>query len=344
MSLRDLLSRLIGTAPAAAAETFPPPVEALVPTLVDLVAEEVEPRLKLLPDYRGKLEPAVRKTIAYLRSFAPDLQAPLPLAPERWNSDPRLNGFFATAGDITETLGRSRELREHFAAHGADAEAYAVLSMVREERTVFGVALEGGMLREDVAQTTVSFTEHRVVAPGATEQAARLELGTRIFRGLLELAMARIEALQAQAKDADERRAMLQIKLRRLRARREDVATLVEGADAHAGEIAALEAELARSAADATASRSRLATLDGYIAEVVAVLDRPEEQFTIEWTDVRVNRMGVRVEAGAGEPVNEFRVAELAARDFRRALALVVCRRADLPPERAAFADAERYL
>lgn len=344
MALRDLLSRLIGAAPAGAADDFPPHVEAMVPTLVDLIAEEVEPRLKLLPGYRGKLEPSVRKTIAYLRGFGPDLQAPLPLSPREWNSDPRLNGFFATADDITETLGRSRELREHFAGHPADAEAYAVLSMERHERTVLGVALEGGMLRQDVPQTTVSFSDHRVGAPGTTEQATRLELGVRIFRGLLEIAMERIEALQAEGRDADERRARLATRLRRLKTRSAGVETLAESPARHAGEIAELEAQIARSAADATASKARFATLDGYVAEVTAVLGRPDAQFTVEWIDVRVNRMGIRVGAAADEPVNAFRVAELAARDFRRALALVTCRRDDLPPERAAFADAERYL
>lgn len=344
MSLRDLLSRLIGTAPTAAADDFPPHIEALVPTLVDLIAEEVEPRLTLLPGYGGKLEPSVRRTIAYLRSFGPDLQAPLALSPRDWNSEPRLNGFFATAGDITDTLGRSRELRAHFAARPADAEAYAVLSMERHERTVLGVALEGGVLRQDVPQTTVSFGDHRVGALGATEQATRLELGVRIFRGLLEIAMERIEAVQGEARDADERHARLATRLRRLKTRSADVETLAESPARHAGEIAELEAEMARSAADATASRARMSSLDGYVAEVTAVLGRPDEQFTVQWIDVRVNRMGIRVGAGAEEPVNEFRVAELAARDFRRALALVRCRRDDLPRERAAFADAERYL
>jgi hypothetical protein len=344
MPLRDLFQRLLGDAPAAAGEPFPPQVEALVPEFTDLIAEEVEPRLKLAPDFRRRMTPGVRATIAYMRSFAPGLEAPLALTPARWNDDPRLNAFFATAGDIAETLGRSRELRGHFAAHPADAEACAVLSMERRERSVLGVGLQGDVLRHDVAQTTVSFADHRVAAPAADEEGVRLELGERIFRGLLGIALERIEALQAGAQDLDERRARLETRLRRLKTRGAAVEALAEGAGAHAGEIADLERELEQTRADTLASRARLASLDGYMNEAAAVLERPAEHFTVESVPVRVNRMGVRVEGDASGPVNKFRVAEIVARDFRRALVLARCRRADLPPERAAFADAERYL
>lgn len=344
MALRDLFQRLLGGAPPDAGEPFPAHVEALVSEFTDLVAEEVEPRLRLAPDFSNRMTPGVRSTIAYMRTIAPGLEAALALAPARWTDDPRLNAFFATAGDISETLGRSRELREHFAAHPTDAEAFAVLSMERRERSVLGVGLEGDVLRHDVAQTTVSFADHRVVAPAADEEGVRLELGERIFRGLLGIALARIEALQAGAQDLDERRARLETRLRRLKTRGAAVETLAEGAGAHAGEIADLEGELARTRADALASKTRLASLDGYLNEVTAVLERPAEHFTIEFVPVRVNRMGVRVDGDADGPVNEFRVAEVVGRELRRALALVICRRADLPPERAAFADAGRYL
>jgi hypothetical protein len=344
MALRDLLSRVFGSAPAPAPESFPPHIEAMMPALIELIAEEVEPRLKLLPGYRRQLEPSVRKTIAYMRSFGPQLEAPLELSPKNWSRDPRVNAFFATAGDVSATLGRSRALRAHFAARPGDPEAFAVLSMERSERSVLGVGLEGDTLRQDVQQTTVSFGDHRVAAPGASEQETRVELGILIFRGLLEIAMERIEALQARTRDLAEQRAMTELKLRRLSTRRANVATLAESPETHAGEIEELKRQLAQNTAEAVATKARVATLEGYVSEVVAVLDNPQDQFVIDWVTVRVNRMGIKVDARTDEPANEFRVAEIVARDFRRALALVRCRRDDLPPERAAFADAERYL
>ena len=134
------------------------------------------------PRYREKLEGCVRTSIAYLRSIGREGLEPILLARAAWSDDPRLNAFFATADDVPACLGRSRELRAFFEnpSNGEVQEAYALLGMKKEERTVFGMELQGETVRQDVAQTAVSFSEHRLVAPSATLAATRLEIGRRI--------------------------------------------------------------------------------------------------------------------------------------------------------------------
>ena len=86
----------------------------LVAELTDLVVDTVEPRVKAHRRYRQKLEPCVRRTMAYLREIGRTPLDPLLLARERWADDPRLRAFFARADDIPEFLGRSKELRAFF--------------------------------------------------------------------------------------------------------------------------------------------------------------------------------------------------------------------------------------
>ena len=50
-----------------------------------------------------------------------------------------------------------------------------------EEGTVFAPRFDNGMLTEEVTQTTVNFTAHKLVAPSQTEQQVRLEVGKRIM-------------------------------------------------------------------------------------------------------------------------------------------------------------------
>ena len=132
--------------------------------------------------YRQKLEPCVRTTMAYLREVGRTPLQPLLLARGRWSSDPCLNAFFASADDIPAFLGRSKDLRAFFedpANAGAD-EALALLGMRRDEKTVLAPPLQNGVMREEVAQTTVNFSGHKLVAR-LSEQLVRLEVGRRIM-------------------------------------------------------------------------------------------------------------------------------------------------------------------
>src|SRR4029079_13799310 len=123
--------------------------------------------------YRQKLEPCIRKTISHLRSLASKPLAPVLLSRDVWADEPRVNAFFATAADVPAVLGRAHELQEFFARSKA-AEAYALLGMRKIET------------REET-RTLVSFSDHRIVAPAETLDAARIELARRI---LLRLAQA----------------------------------------------------------------------------------------------------------------------------------------------------------
>ena len=75
----------------------------------------------------------------------------------------------------------SAELRRFFEdpAHAAKDEVVALLSMAITERRVLGAEERDGMLRQDVAQVTVGFSEHRLVALGPTPQSFRAEVGAR---------------------------------------------------------------------------------------------------------------------------------------------------------------------
>ena len=123
--------------------------------MTELVVEAVEPRVRFHGGYQGKLEGCIRGCIAHLRAIGRQQLEPILLARSAWNDDPRLSAFFATVDDIPACLGRSNELRAFFEnpANREIGEAYALLAMKKEERTVFAPQLEGDVVRHDVAQT-----------------------------------------------------------------------------------------------------------------------------------------------------------------------------------------------
>jgi hypothetical protein len=280
----------------------------------------------------------VRRTVAWLVAVSERIpRSALELSPGEWANSPEINAIFATPEDISRVLGQSEDLRRYFHAHG-DAAAYAWLGAERQERRVLGVEMSGDVLRQEVPRINVSFANPRVVFPAVTVQDARIELGMAIFRGLLAVAMQRIETAQARTKNLGEQKAIMQIRLRRLKSRSADINALA-GADATMTlEIEEAERALKQAVAELSTAKASTLGLEAWLAEVQGVLDRPEEIVMFEQVPVRVNRMGVRVEGTATGPINEFTATEIRRPpDFSRIVVLVHCARSDLPAKETLF-------
>lgn len=347
MSLISLIASLFGVSEEPeAGKDLPERVRAAIPETVDLIVETIDPRLKLVPDYQEKLGAGVRRTVAYLRSLVPEPPPPIELSQKTWGADPRVNAFFAAAEDVPRIMGRSKELRAFFddPANADVQEAIAMLGMEMREQNVLGVAMEGGMLKHDVAQTTVSFTEHRIVMPARTLADARFELGRRILRGLTQIALQRIETIQSRQQNLEAARGQILTRLRVLQGRSSGLDSLTEDPDAHQGEIEALQRELEQTQSQITDAKLSLSTLDGYIDQINDVLTHPEQHVKFEVFRLRVNRMGIKVADDSAEPASDLTLARVSLGEITRVVASVKCARADMPPKEDLLAQAARYL
>ena len=330
-----------GSKPATQAE------RALIDEAIDAVVEAVEPKLKLQPHYRHKLEPCVRHAIEYLRSMAKEPLVPITLSRTAWADDPRVNAFFATADDVPACLGRAVELRRFFdqPANAGVQEAYALLGMKKEERSVLGMDLKGDTLQREVAQTQVSFSGHRIVAPSATLAAGRVEVGRRVLLRLAQLALARVLEVDAKATELNQHKAYLGARIRVLRLAKEGMEGIVKDPATIDAEMKAAERELKETVEGYIEAKGSLATLEGYIGHIDAVFSHPEQHVSLSRTPLRVTQMGVRVEGEASGPVNELSLAELTiGPDFKAAIAVVRCPRTELPSKEDLIAQAERTL
>ena len=319
----------------------------LVSDLIEVIVEAVEPRIRVQSRYRQKLDGCVRRSIAHLRTMATVLPEPLLLTRAAWSSDPRVNAFFAVPDDVPQSLGRSRELRAFFAdpANREVQEAHALLAMRKVERTVYAPQLQGETVRHDVAQITVSFSDHHLIAPGATLVASRVEVGRRILQRLAQVALSNIIALDMKAGEREQRKAYLGARLRMLNLARDGMEGLVSDPATIAAQIDEVEHELKTTVEGYIETRASLATLDAYIHHVEDVFSHPGQHLALASTPLKVNRMGIKVADDSGGPVNDLTLAELSiGGDFLIVIAVVRCPRSEMPPEESRLAHGERYL
>jgi len=336
-----VVSRLFGSAaPADDAD------QSLVDETIEALVETVEPRVRLRSGYRDKLAGNVRRTIVHLRALGEHLpHEPLLLSRAAWSDDPHIRAFFAAANDVPNCIGGCEDLREFFDSHAQCAEAHMLLGMQRKERQVLAPRLEGDVLRQDVAQTTVSFSGHRLLAPAADMAQTRLEIGRRIMQRLAELVLARVVNIDHQVQDLQQQKARLGTRLRMLRSAREGMRPLVNQGLTIEEQIRDVERELQTTTEEYSDARSNLTTLDGYIDHINAVFGQPEAYVALARAPLRVTRMGVKVEAGSSETADDLDLAELSIGDGLQAtIAFVRIPHDELPPKQDLLAQALRTL
>jgi hypothetical protein len=319
--------------------------QQLVAEITDAIVDTVEPKVRAQRRYRQKLEPCVRATIAYLREVGSTPLQPLLLARGRWGSDPFLNAFFASADDIPAFLGRSKELRAFFEGASGASEAFALLGMRREEKTVLAPRLENGVMTEEVAQTTVSFSGHRLVAPSASEEETKLEVGRRIMLRLAQVALGRILEIDRKGVQSEQHKAWLSTRMRFLKLAQDGMEGIVDDPSTIAQQIAQVQRELDQAVKDYIEVKSTLVTLDGYIAQIEEVFGHPEQHVSLTRSELHLNRMNVKVEPGREEPHEALTLAELRVGERLNAVvAFVRVPRSELPAKEDLLAKAERFL
>jgi hypothetical protein len=314
----------------------------LLARVVEFVVDNTEPRIRMVAGYKDKLSPAVIRSARYLGEIISALPEPLELSREAWANDLNINAFFATAADVPQVLARSADLRAFFddpRQKGAQ-EAFALLGLEKSERTVYGMALEDGLLRSDVAQVNVNFSAHRIVAPAATKEAARIEIGLRGVRRLLDVVLARIAAIQQQAADLAERKAFLGTKLRMLKSAGFGLEQPVD----HTREIAEIEARIAHDAKALLEIKVASSSIEHYIEQINDVMLVPEQHLAMSKARLRVSRLGIKVAEHSSEPSHELILNELRLGEQSAVIVPVRCRRSDIPAKRGLLAGAEKYL
>jgi hypothetical protein len=339
--IADVLSFLFGGSGGGNAAD-----DALIATTTEAIVDQVEPRLRMIAGYQKKVAGGVRKTLAHLRALRDELpQDTMLLSRAQWGRDPRVNAFFARADDVPDFLGRSRPLRAVFKADPGVVEAFALLAMKLEERKILAPKLVGNELRQEVAQTAVSFTKHTLFGPAPTLAQMRLQVGKQLFMRIAQVALKRIIEADERAVDLQQRKGYLATRLRLLHLAKDGIEGIVEDPARIDAEIRSIEAELKQTVDQFIEVKSSVATLDQQCNRINDVLLHPEHHLRLVHEPIRINRLGIKLEPGESDPnANDLVLDQLVLGALTVVIALVRCPRGDLPPEEDLVAKAERYL
>jgi len=294
---------------------------------IEAFVSGVEPRLRAIRQYDRRLWPVMAATFDYLDELVERLPAAVDLDRSAWQLDPAINAFFASPQDLSLLLAQNQALADFFQLNPLASEAFALLILTRCEKQVFGLSLVDDVLRRDVAQTRVSFSDPQLLYPSATEEATRRAARqcavALYFTGMARDHLARIRASQ---QSLEFERLMVQIRHRdlRRRARHGDRdGSLTRGVYAAEARLAALEEE------GGAPHLGRYNPLAVMFDEAWRLLANHRHQLRLVPLTLRVDRLGIKHEAPstAGTLSHELSLLECTTEKTRQVITLVRCTR-----------------
>ena len=312
-----------------------PQIHTLIERLLVL-----DPTLKLVPEWRERLVPALSQAVAFVRGIVDRMPAAREASAATWLNDPYIHAFFAAPDEVSHVLSRSPELHAWFESHPLAREAYAVLGMAMNERRGFGVEQYGDEVHSDVMQTTLSFDDHQVRVCGETEGDLREQIVQRVVE--------QIGADESRRDVLEQDRALLRTRLQLLT--RHGAGTermLGEHAVQNAAEVAKVESLIAQNEREIAALGLKSEALERNLAVICSVLANPAQHTNVEMRELCLSPMNVVLaDGGSGNSASiMFALARLpASPQGLRAFSLVRFARADLQPLPRVLVEDSRFM
>lgn len=269
--------------------------------------DQVNPVLKQVSGYPDRYCKSISRAVQYAQHLAAQIPGPVTVSPEPSVKTPLVRALFPVQGEACVALQRSRDTRHFFQNHPDATGIYALMCMRRKTKAQLGMAMEGEILRRDVPQEIVYFTDYTVADPGLTESESRQQIARGFFDSLIVHVVNRIEA-RKQRKDA-----------------------LAQERDELLGQLrtapAANRQEYEKRLKRVLRQMVRLvASLDlgRYYKDFDAVLLHADQYLYLEQTKINLDSMGV-VRSPATSDSDEIMFHELVGRDRRRWTVMMMC-------------------
>lgn len=277
---------------------------------IDIIVNETDPRLRMVRAYRRKLRKPVIRSLAYISNLVTRIPGPFDINRRAFGADPQINALFGSADDIEILFSRSKPVRQFFEDNPGSDRVCLPLAMRRSEKKVFGASLSGDVIRKDVAQTAVNFSDHWLGICAASEAELRRMLIWRGIHNLAITALENISNLQARTDALRKQHTLLKIKHRNLQARNLGLDAPGETRADNAVDLQALDSRLAETERRLADASTTLETLDDYLRQVCNVFNHPSRYLRVKPDSVYVNRMGIKSDSATSE--NSARIVSAA--------------------------------
>ena len=300
---------------------------------VERVVEATDGRIRLVSGYKKHLLEVVGSSLEFANDLVNQIPPAIDISTRNFISSPYVNAFFSNPGDLQTAFSHSSEIRDFMedCEHGGVEQCCALLCMEMTEKTVMGMELSGDMLKKDVRQIAVNFSDHRVYSPAPTEPETRQGLKQCLFGGLVTNALEHIVQLRLKNQRLQSERQILQARLRRCQ---RDLDEENRGMTRNAKVLREYEATRLKLERINKAARDlQPATPLESMKQIISVFGNPGSFVRLRKLSVRLNKMGIKLGANSKQACNILKLSEVFIGNERpRVITLANFPRQDLQP------------
>jgi hypothetical protein len=319
--------------------------EAKVLSTVERIVDDVDPSLRMLSGYRKRLSEPVAGALSYIEGLVERIPPALRVDRGHFLKDPLVNAFFVNPRDFQGIFASAPTIREFF-DHCGDPnlqECCALMCMHKEERKVLGLELDGELMRREVAQVSVSFSDHQLLSPSVSEQGVREGLKWCMFDGLIANAKQQLMHLHGWADRLKDQDRILWAKLRALQTKANRLESLSRSSIETQREMQEVRHRLDQN--HQQQNRLRAASADDYLATLIDMLNHPQTYVAVDEVSMCLNKMGIKIPESSSQPGNRIRFAEVRMANVPpRVVVLVYVPRPELLPQDNVWERAQSYL
>ena len=287
------------------------------------VVKVADPSIRQARGYHKVLRTPVAGAMEYCRSLIDAIPGPVLLSRGRYYDDPLVKAMFVSPDELEEVLRISPEaaaLRQQ----GQAGEVTALLTMLHEEKTIFGYQQQGDIIKRDVAQRAVNFLDHRIVAPAADINRTRTGIVNRGLEVLATVAMERITTLKSRKAELREKREYLKGIMRILGGKNHMMEMFAVPDPSKLSDLRKLEKGLAELEEELAELQKKMAGPEDSLGYLEEVMRKPDDALVVRNQSFRLDWKGVRVETQPDSEGNDITLAEFSLHEeFRRSAVLV---------------------
>lgn len=275
----------------------------LVDKAIERAIDGLDSRLRLLSGYKKKLRSSVISAIDHVVKLVDGLPVPIDASRSQFGADLHITALFASANELQQFFSNEQEVWRYLdSLSGPGPERLVgLLMMDRAEKQVFGMELDdGGNVRRDVPQVTVSFAEHRLVDPNADEQETRRLLKCRAFDHLVALALLDVTASYRNRLELEQQWELLHRKLDTYKAAgwgfTDDITDLRHDDEALQQELNEVEAQLKTQPA-------KTETLNASLDTLIDIFDNAADKLWSVPVSLCIDRMHIKRDAKSNNAI-----------------------------------------
>lgn len=284
---------------------------------VEKVVDGTDSRIRLVNGYRKKLYDGVETALVFTDELVRQIPGVIEISSTTFVSNPYVNAFFANVNNLHEVFSHSSELLDFIqdTECGKDSHCCVLLCMQKTEKTVLGMQLSGSIVKKDVKQTAVNFSDHRIYSPASTETEIRKGLRECLLGGLINNALERIMQCKVEDHQLQNDHRMLHAKLRHLEY---SAGNTHREMQAHADLTDQIrETRQKLRVIEDKLMNARPATPEESLNHVNRVLRHPEHFIRLQKSKLRLDKMGIRTDDNSSRPCNNIELTEVAIGEER---------------------------